>query len=176
MRICNTTALSTRRLTAMFQSCVDGWPHELLTVSIRYSRGADFSGTCNYEKKRIHVNIGRHVGFPYRAPTHLARARSNRTHWWKPVYAVELADGYQLVLFVFLHEFYHWLIKQAKRNIRQKESMCDRFAARALVAMYGVNVHDPDGGFVSRDQWDFQDLDRFVAAARAGRLRARRSA
>jgi hypothetical protein len=98
--------------------------------------------------------------------THLARARSNVRCWWKPIYTLELADGYQVVLFVFLHECFHLLIKRARRNTRQKESMCDRFAARALVDSHGAVVLDEHGRSVARETWDFQDLDRFVAPAR----------
>jgi len=149
-----------------------GWRCGALTVVVRPSRGADFSGTCHYARKRIYVNVGQHVVYPYRAPTRLARARSNRTHWWKPVYTLELADAYQLVLFVFLHELYHWLVKVARRNVRQKESMCDRFAARALVETYGAVVRDPCGRRVPREEWDFQDLDGFVAEAVDKRVRS----
>ncbi|MHC4092036.1 MAG: hypothetical protein ACYSVY_17505, partial [Planctomycetota bacterium] len=131
-----------------------------------YSRGADFSGTCCYQTRRIYVNLGRHLTYPYRMGTHLARARSNVRCWWKPIYTLELADGYQVVLFVFLHECFHLLIKRARRNTRQKESMCDRFAARALVDSHGAVVLDEHGRSVARETWDFQDLDRFVAPAR----------
>jgi hypothetical protein len=104
--------------------------------------------------------------------TNLARARSNARHWWKPTYVIELSDAYQLALFVFLHELYHWLIYRAGRNIRQKESMCDRFAARALVDDWGTPISDGHNRPVPRTVWDFQDLDGFVVAARADRLGA----
>ncbi len=112
------------------------------------------------------MNIGRHLKYPYHMDTHLARARSNARSWWKPVYTVELADPYRLALFVFLHESFHFLVKRARRNPRQKESMCDRFAARVLTDQYGAGVRDERGRLVPREEWDFQDLDRFIAAAR----------
>ena len=43
--------------------------------------------------------------------------------------------------------------------------MCDRFAARVLTDRYGCPVIDRRGRPVDRAAWDFQDLDRFVAAA-----------
>ncbi len=76
-----------------------------------------------------------------------------------------------MVLFVFLHELYHFLVKRARRNPRQKESMCDRFAARYLVERFGATVRDSSGRIVPREAWDFQDLERFVAAARDRRAR-----
>ena len=103
--------------------------------------------------------------------TYLARAVSSCAVWFKPLYSIELADGYQVVLFVLFHEYYHWLIKRARRNTRQKESMCDRFAARHLVWRFGAVVRTIKGNPVSCDEWDFQDLEGFVAAARDRRRR-----
>ena len=166
MLLRNTTHLSTARLEALILPFERLWRCGQLTILVRYSRGADFSGSCLYARRRLHVNIGRHITFPYRLSTYLARARSNRRCWWKEEYTLELADACQLAYFVFLHELYHWLVKKAGRNTRQKESMCDRFAARALVEEFGCPVRDSRGRPVPRESWDFQDLDRFVAAAR----------
>ena len=179
MKLVNATALSTERLAAMIAEQIDGWSHRSLSVHIRYSRGRDFSGVCSYARKCIRVNIGRHLRFPYDVQTYLARAQSNARVWWREIYRLRVADAYQLVLFVFLHEFYHWLVRQARRNTRQKESMCDRFAARVLVDRYGATVRDRGGRPVSREEWDFQDLERFVARARRmkrGELVAARAA
>ena len=120
------------------------------------------------------MNLGRHLVYPYTMDTNLARAQGSGRRWYKPVYTLALKDGYQIVLFVFMHELYHLLVKRAGRNIRQKESMCDRFAARFMVDRFGATVCMTDGGNVDREVWDFQDLDGFVAAARDRRA-ARRS-
>jgi hypothetical protein len=165
----NRTGLDDARLDRMLHEAVIGWPHERLTVRVRFSRGADYSGTFLRSRRVIYVNLGRHVRYPYRLETYVARARSNRTHWWKPACGLQLADAYQLALFVFLHEFYHWLVTKARRNGRQKESMCDRFAVRGLVELTGLQVTDGKGRPVDRSTWDFQDLDRFVARARPKR-------
>lgn len=162
----NSTDLDGERLRRMCLAAVAGWRLDGLGVRVRFSRGADFSGTCCYQTRRIYVNLGRHLAYPYRMGTHLARARSNARRWWKPIYTLELTDGYQVVLFVFLHECFHLLVKRARRNTRQKESMCDRFAARVLVDHYGAVVRDEHDRAVLRDEWDFQNLERFVAAAR----------
>ena len=167
LQLVNRTGLDSDELRAMMLAAVDGWPVRRLRVHIRYSRGADFSGTCYYKRNLIYVNLGAHVRYPYGVRTSIARARSNARAWWKPVYKLELPDAQRLVLFVFLHEFYHWLVHKARRNPRQKESMCDRFATRILVDRFGARVHDDKGRSVPREAWDIQDLDRFVAAARA---------
>jgi hypothetical protein len=177
MRFRNTTSLDSERLERMFNRHAAPWPHDRLSVWVRYSRSADFSGTCYYKRHQIYVNIGRQNRYPYPIRTHIARAKCNRRFWWKKIYSVESADAYQLALFVFLHEYFHWLIKRARRNTRQKESMCDRFAARVLADAYGARVRDESGLPASRDDWDFQDLDRFVAGAlpsRSPRQAARR--
>src|SRR5437762_582497 len=109
----------------MCSSAVVAWPHEGLKVLVRYSRGADFSGACYYGTGRIFVNLGQANAYPYALRTHIARARSGDGYWTRELYTITLADPYLLVLFIFLHEFYHWLVKRAGRNTRQKEGMCD---------------------------------------------------
>ncbi|MCB9853958.1 MAG: hypothetical protein H6819_12730 [Phycisphaerales bacterium] len=161
----NTTHVDSAELLSAIRQAIDIWPSEKLIVRVRYSRGAEFSGTCYYASNRIFVNLGRHNKYPYRLLTHIARPRANQTHWWRELYSVEIGSPLQLVLFVFLHEFYHWLVKQARRNVRQKEGRCDRFATRVLVDQYGAQVRDSRGRIVQRDAWDFQDLNGFVAAA-----------
>ena len=165
MDFANATELDGARLERLFVR--HAWPyrHDKVRVRVRYSRGADFSGTCLYASKRIYVNLGRHVSYPYLLGTHIARAQSNRTHWWRETYRLVIADAYQLALFIFLHEFYHYLLKMAGRNLRRKESMCDRFAARELVDHHGVRVIDAQRRSVARSQWDFQDLHAFVHKA-----------
>lgn len=174
MTLINTTSLSTGRLNAMILPYLQGWKCDRLIVRVRWSRGAEFSGTCDYTRRLITVNLGRHNEYPYVMDTQAARPRSNRTHWWRPACQIVLADAYQLVLFVFLHELYHWLIRQARRNTRQKEGRCDRFAARVLVHEYGCPMLDAKGRPVPREEWDFQELNAFVEGARRKGASARR--
>jgi len=135
-------------------------------VRVRYSRGADFSGTCIYTGRRVFINLGRHVRYPYELRTNLARARMRGRCWRREVFVLDIADAYQLALFIFLHELYHLLVKRAGRNTRQKESRCDRFAARTLVDRFGAKVFTSSGQSAPREEWDFQDLEGFVARAR----------
>ncbi len=162
----NSTELDTSRLEHMFRGAVAQWPMDGAQIFVRYSRGADFSGACYYESDRIFINIGRHNRYPYPLKINVARPKSNRTHWWRELYTLEIGRPDELALFIFLHEFYHRLVKRARRNVRQKEARCDRFATRVLVDDYGGIVRDSQGRLVPRHEWDFQDLDGFVAAAR----------
>ena len=166
MELHNSTHLNGDALERLFQEAVAGWPHEGMHVYVRYSRGSDFSGSCYYRPPRIHINLGRRNRYPYVIRTQIARARSDRRSWWRELYEVEAADAVQLAFFLFMHEFYHWLVRKARRNSRQKEGRCDRFAVRAMVERWGMNVRDTNGRRVPREAWDFQDLDGFVAAAR----------
>ncbi len=165
MEFANSTDLDSARLERLFRRHAAPYRHDRLKVRVRYSRGADFSGTCFYAHACIFVNLGRHNTYPYVLGAQIAKSRSNRTHWWRETYRLVVADGYQLALFVFLHELYHYLVKLAGRSPRRKEARCDRFAARALVDYYGVRVLDARGRPVARERWDFQDLDALVATA-----------
>lgn len=154
---------------------MSGWSVGAVTVRFRYSRSADFSGACHYRDGRIYVNIGAHLRFPYRLATHVARAVTIGRRWYKPLHVLELGEGFQLAGFIFHHELYHLLVRRARRNVRQKESMCDRFATRYVVDTHGLEVRDRQGHPVPRAAWDFQDLEGFVAAAkRRDRAAARR--
>lgn len=166
----NTTSLCDARVLALFEREAYGWAVGSIKVNVRYSRSADYSGSCFYADARIYINLGRHLKYPYRMGTHLARAVSVGRRWYKPVYTIELKDGYQVGLFIFLHELYHLLVKNAGRNTRQKESMCDRFAARRLVDDFGAIVRCEKGKIPVRAAWDYQDLERFVAKARDRRV------
>lgn len=166
MRLRNSTDIDSQRLASMFAESIRTWPSDGIDVSVRFSRGAEFSGSCHYSPPRIYINLGRDNEYPYLIRTHIARANSNARCWWRELYTVELEDASQLALFIFLHEFYHWLVRKARRNSRQKEARCDRFATRYLVDAFGCVVRDTKNRPVSRETWDFQDLDGFVAAAR----------
>ena len=162
----NSTHLADARVLALCEEGMRGWAIGSIILRVRYSRGADFSGTCFYADRRVYINLGRHLKYPYRMGTNLAKVKLLGPRWRRPVYSIELKDAYQVVLFVFMHELYHLLVKKARRNTRQKESMCDRFAARHLVDHFGTPVRDEDDRRVTRELWDFQNLDGFVAAAR----------
>jgi hypothetical protein len=165
MELRNSTSLDTDVLRRLFERHSAPYRHDNLLVRVRYSRSSDFSGTCFYRDARIHINLGRHNRYPYTLGTHIARARSNRTHWWREIYRLTVADARQLALFIYLHELFHHLVKQAGRNPRRKEAMCDRFAVRVLVDHFDCPLTDSAGRAVARQRWDFQDLARFVAAA-----------
>lgn len=166
MRITNSTALDTARLSELFGRYAQPYRHEKLSVAVRYSRGADFSGTCYYNESRIYVNLGRRNRFPYALATNLAKARTTRAGWRREMYVLTVPSAYELILFVFLHELYHYLVKSAGRAPGRKEAMCDRFAARALIDDFGCSLRRAGGGQPPRESWDFQDLDAFVARAR----------
>ena len=165
MEFHNSTDLDDTRLYAMFLRHTLPYRHDRLTVRVRYSRGADFSGTCYYRDSVIHVNLGRRNRYPYVMDTNIAKARTTRHGWRRDLYSITLADAGQLALFVYLHELFHYLVKQAKRSPKRKEAMCDRFAARVLVDDYGCAVELESGRPVPREQWDFKDLTAFVSAA-----------
>ena len=169
----NSTELSDTKLRTMCLEALNGWNVGCPIVRIRYSRGADFSGTCIYADRRIYINLGRHLVYPYGMKTNLAKVKTTGRGWRRPVYIVELKTAYHLAVFIFLHEIYHLLVYRAGRNTRQKESMCDRFAARYLVDHLGAAIRTERGERVPREQWDFQDLDGFVAGARRTRVARR---
>ena len=145
MDLANATSLDSDRLEALFLQHTLPYRHRDLTVRVRYTRRADFSGSCYYQSNRIFVNIGRTLVYPYRLVTHVAKSRCNATHWWRDAYRLVVNDAYQLALFIYLHELFHHLVKSAQRNTRRKEAMCDRFATRVLVDELGCTLIDPHG-------------------------------
>jgi hypothetical protein len=161
----NSTQLDSDTLRSLFLRHTAPYRHDKLIVRVRYGRGADFSGRCFYSDGRILINLGRHNQYPYSLATHVAKAQSSRTHWWRDVYRLTVSDAYQLALFIYLHELYHFLVRAAGRVTKRKEAMCDRFATRVLVDCYGCPLCERDGRPAPRETWDFKDLDQFVAGA-----------
>ncbi|MBL8878420.1 MAG: hypothetical protein JNG88_04800 [Phycisphaerales bacterium] len=171
VRFTNVTALDSDRLHALFVRHTQPYCHEKLTVRVRYSRSSEFSGSCYYRDSRIFINLGRKNKYPYRLYVHLAKAQSNSRMWWRRACFLTVENAYELALFIYLHELFHFLVKQAGRSTRRKEAMCDRFAARVLVDHVGRRITDKFNHDVPRGVWDFQDLDALVAAApRVGQL------
>lgn len=166
MQFRNDTLLKTERLRELVLRHTLPYPHGGLQVHIRPSRKAAFSGTCYYLEGRIFVNIGPQNRYPYRFATLLAKAQSHTCGWWREAYYITVANAYELSLFVYLHELFHYLVKLAERSPKRKEGMCDRFAALVLADEYGCPVTRGDGSAAPRDNWDFQDLHAFVAKAR----------
>lgn len=167
----NSTALCSQRLKEMISVGAHGWAVGNVTVRVRYSRGADFSGACYYADQRIFINLGGHVRYPYRMNSHIARTQTVGRRWIRPLYVIELKSAYELTAFIFMHELYHLLVKRSGRNTRQKEGRCDRFAARFLVDTFGTRVLSEKGVPLARADWDFQDVEGFVRAARDERVR-----
>lgn len=165
VRFHNSTELDGKLLQYLFETHSRPYRHDKLAVRVRYSRGADFSGRCYYADSRVFINLGRRNRYPYGLGTNVARSKSNKTRWWREIYTLTLADPYQLAVFIYMHEFFHFLVKAAGRCTRRKESMCDRFAARVLVDAFGCALTDKKGRAVARGAWDITDLERFVAKA-----------
>jgi hypothetical protein len=163
MEIINNTKLDTGRIEAMFLRATEQWVAPSLKVTVRYSRGAVYSGTFASKFPRIYINLLDRNRYPLRIETGIAKAHSLGEAWWKPSYHITAENDYQVALFVFLHEFYHYLIHRARRNSHRKEAMCDRFAVRYLFNHCRLTVFDSAGNPVPRNTWLFQDLDAFVA-------------
>jgi len=162
MEIINKTELDSRRIEAMFLKASAGWQAPSIKVVVRYSRGAVYSGTFASHPLRFYVNISRTNRYPLRVETGIAKSKSCGQTWWKPSYFIRTENAYQLALFVFLHEFYHYLIHRSQRNGHRKEGMCDRFAVRYLNQRCRLTVYDANGRPVPKAMWLFQDLDEFV--------------
>lgn len=165
MDIENRTELSMGRIIRMLERATAGWASLRLKVVVRYSRSSIYSGTFASNPARIYVNIGRRNRYPLRIETSIGRARTVGQSWWKPTYHIKVRNAYQLALFVFLHEFYHYLIHRARRNSHRKESMCDRFAVRYMVDHSRLVVCDAAGRTIPRSVWLFQELNDFVASS-----------
>lgn len=165
MQFENQTELASGRLRDTFLRHTAPYRHDALQVAVRHTRKADFSGACYYRDARIFVNVGRRNRYPYSFVTHVAKARTHRTHWSREALRLTVADPYQLALFVYLHELFHYLVKVSGRKTGRKEAMCDRFATRVLVDEYGCPLETPRGLPAPRELWDFQDLHGFVARA-----------
>lgn len=161
----NKTALSTPRLRQLCEEAMDGWRLGHVRVTFRYSRKAAYSGTCFYLDGRIFINVHERLTYPYPLATCIARTRSRPDGWERPLYYVMCDSAYELSMFIFMHELYHLLLNKAGRNMRQKEARCDRFATRYVTDRLGCSVVDSCQKPVIRDEWDFQDLEGFVAKA-----------
>ncbi|MFN0137579.1 MAG: hypothetical protein ACKVS9_15860 [Phycisphaerae bacterium] len=161
----NLTQLDSARLYSLFIRHTEPYDHSAISVRVKNGRSAEFSGSCYYASSTLNINLSPKNRYPYSLGTHVARPQSNQSHWWRDIYRITLADAYQLALFVYLHELFHYLVRKAGRPTRRREGMCDRFAARVLVDHYGCIMRRSDESLAERDEWDIHDLHKLVAAA-----------
>ena len=122
----NTTTLDSNLLRETGESAVAGWPTDPLVVRVRWSRGAEFSGTCVYATHRLYINLGRHLQYPYRMETHCARGRKAWGRYYKPRSFLELCDEHGLYVVDEANVESHALMQTLSKDPRFEHAILDR--------------------------------------------------
>jgi SAM-dependent methyltransferase len=117
---------------------LDGLPrasgYEVVVKPLRWRTRPHVQAFCEFGEKRITIQVP--VPFypfseqvPYRAKR-LRRKRRLRFRWYSRMLTFERPD--ELIRYLYLHEYYHWYLREVRRRRSAAETACDRFALQQL--------------------------------------------
>jgi SAM-dependent methyltransferase len=107
--------------------------YELVVKPLRYRTRPHVQAFCEFEEGRILVQVP--VPFrpftedvPYRAQR--VGAKGFHFRWYRKKLRFERPD--ELIRYLYLHEYYHWYLREVLNRPSAAETACDRFALQRL--------------------------------------------
>jgi ubiquinone/menaquinone biosynthesis C-methylase UbiE len=107
--------------------------YRLLVKPLRYRKRPHVQAFCEFDERRIIVQVPQpwrafSEYVPYRAQR--VRAKGFRFRWYGRRLYFERPD--ELIRYLYLHEYYHWYLREAMGKASGAETACDRFALQRL--------------------------------------------
>ena len=110
--------------------------YEVVLKPLRYRKAPHVAAFCEFNEKRITIQ----VPMPFRTFTEPVpyRAKRLRKHrrgkwrfrWYWRMLRFERPD--ELIRYLYLHEYYHWYLREVRGKTSAAETACDRFALQQL--------------------------------------------
>lgn len=121
------------RVRALLRDLPVARGYRVLVKPLRYRTRPHVQAFCEFDEKRIIIQVP--VPFrpfdervPYRA--HRVRAKGFRFRWEERTIRFERPD--ELIRYLYLHEYYHWYLREALGKPSAAETACDRFALQRM--------------------------------------------
>jgi SAM-dependent methyltransferase len=119
-------------------SVLDGLPramgYEVVVKPLRWRKRPHVQAFCEFDNHRIVIQVP--VPFlpfnedvPYRAKRIRRRGRWHFRWYWRRL-RFERPD--ELIRYLYLHEYYHWYLREVRDRRSGAETACDRFALQQL--------------------------------------------
>ncbi len=110
--------------------------YEVVVKPLRYKKHPHVAAYCEFNAKRITIQVP--VPFrafsepvPYRAKRlRKPRRGKMRFRWYWRMLRFERPD--ELIRYLYLHEYYHWYLREIRGKRSAAETACDRFALQQL--------------------------------------------
>jgi hypothetical protein len=137
---------------ARVASVLEGLPraagYEVVVKPLRWRKRPHVQAFCEFENRRIVIQVP--VPFlpfwedvPYRAKR-IRKGRRWHFRWYWRRLRFQRPD--ELVRYLYLHEYYHWYLREVRGRRSGAETACDRFALQQLGrgrGGYAHNGHQP---------------------------------
>lgn len=113
--------------------------YEVVVKPLRYRTRPHVQAFCEFTDKRITIQVPMPFRpftepVPYRAKklrlSGSARRARWRFRWYWRVLRFERPD--ELIRYLYLHEYYHWYLREVRDKTSAAETACDRFALQQL--------------------------------------------
>jgi SAM-dependent methyltransferase len=132
-------------------SVLEGLPrapgYEVVVKPLRWRKRPHVQAFCEFENKRIVIQVP--VPFlpfnedvPYRAKRIRQRGRWHFRWYWRRL-RFERPD--ELIRYLYLHEYYHWYLREVRDRRSGAETACDRFALQQLGRGLGGYANNGQG-------------------------------
>ena len=108
--------------------------YEVVIKPLRYRTRPHVAAYCEFNEKRITVQVPMPFKpftepVPYRA-RRLRKKRRMSFRWYTRTLRFDRPD--ELIRYLYLHEYYHWYLREVRGKRSAAETACDRFALQQL--------------------------------------------
>jgi SAM-dependent methyltransferase len=122
------------RVSSVLQGLPRAPGYEVVVKPLRWRKRPHVQAFCEFDAKRITIQVP--VPFlpfsedvPYRAKR-IRRGRRWHFRWYWRRLRFERPD--ELIRYLYLHEYYHWYLREVRNRRSGAETACDRFALQQL--------------------------------------------
>ncbi len=133
VRVVGLEGWTPERVRALLADLPKARGYEVLVKPLRYRTRPHVQAFCEFEDKRITIQVpvpfrpfSEHVA--YRAER--LRGKGLRFRWYERRLRFERPD--ELIRYLYLHEYYHWYLRECLGRRSAAETACDRFALQRL--------------------------------------------
>jgi hypothetical protein len=108
--------------------------YEVIVKPLRWRTRPHVQAFCDFMEKRITIQVPQPF-YPFREPVpyrakRLRRKRRLHFRWYSRQLYFERPD--ELIRYLYLHEYYHWYLREVRGKRSAAETACDRFALQQL--------------------------------------------
>jgi hypothetical protein len=134
IRVENLARWTPTRVATVLEGLPKAIGYEVLVKPLRWRKRPHVQAFCEFERKRIIIQVPLPFlpfweDVPYRAKRIRRGGRWHFRWFWRRLH-FERPD--ELIRYLYLHEYYHWYLREIRDRRSGAETACDRFALQQL--------------------------------------------